>query len=253
MMWRVLAASERGVSHEQSDAPCQDAHAWIELAPDMVICAVADGLGSAPRSEEGSRLAADTAVQAIRAALKESTPSSEDDWRSLLSSAFTRTADALRAKAAEVVETVEAFDTTLIVSVSTSDWTASAHVGDGAVVIWRDDDVVETFSAPEHNEYANIVTPITVPNLINVMRIRVERHRSRGFAMITDGLQPLTINHATDVAYDGFFRPLFNDLRAMPASASEADVEDLRAFLRSPRVNERTTDDKTLLWAVRGA
>jgi hypothetical protein len=252
-MWKVLAASERGVSHEKSDTPCQDALQWQTAGADAIVCAVADGLGTAPRSGHGSRLAADTAVAFLRDRILQLPPSSEDEWRSVLEAAMTAAADALRSAAGADDETVESFDTTLLIVAMTDEWTASAHVGDGAVVVWQSPDVLRTFSAPERNELANIVTPITVPNLKEIVRYRIERRAFDGIALLTDGLQPLSINGETDAPYVGFFGPLFSDLSNMQHEPEPTDVEDLKAFLQSPRVNQRTSDDKTLLWVVRSA
>lgn len=68
--WRIIGESVRGASHERTDLPNQDAIQW---SPENggalpLILSVSDGHGSAKyfRSDMGSRLAVDTAVEVIR-------------------------------------------------------------------------------------------------------------------------------------------------------------------------------------------
>ena len=67
--------------------------------------------------------------------------------------------------------------------------------------------------------------------------------------MLTDGLQPLALNYAAKAAHAPFFVPMFRPLRVAPSGATV--LAALRNFLDSPRVNERTDDDKTLILATR--
>lgn len=66
--WRILGASLAGSSHLAAGLPCQDAHGWRELPGGVWLAAVADGAGSAPRSDEGAALAVDAALEALAAA-----------------------------------------------------------------------------------------------------------------------------------------------------------------------------------------
>lgn len=55
-MVRVVATSVRGPAHAKEGLPCQDA--WLAVAsPHASLAVVCDGLGSRPRSREGSRAA----------------------------------------------------------------------------------------------------------------------------------------------------------------------------------------------------
>ncbi|MXZ91455.1 MAG: protein phosphatase 2C domain-containing protein [Chloroflexi bacterium] len=56
--WRVALATAAGASHLRDRIPNQDAAAYrlVEIGDSqVVIVAVADGAGSAPRSQEGSQ------------------------------------------------------------------------------------------------------------------------------------------------------------------------------------------------------
>src|SRR4028119_1553063 len=77
LYWRVVAASVRGKSHEKVGQLCQDAHHWEKLPEGVLVATVADGAGSATLGKVGAIIAAQTAVETIRA--KAPTPCSTDD------------------------------------------------------------------------------------------------------------------------------------------------------------------------------
>src|SRR6185436_9273324 len=86
-LWRLLGASVTGTSHLKSGLPCQDAHACRAL-PGGVILAVADGAGSAERSAEGARCAADSVLTALEASLADGWPADPSPWRELFTQAY---------------------------------------------------------------------------------------------------------------------------------------------------------------------
>jgi hypothetical protein len=70
-------------------------------------------------------------------------------------------------------------------------------------------------------------------------------------ALLTDGLQTIALNYQQHTAYEPFFKGLFAPLRTAEEGCSRELSESLAAFLASPRVNEKTDDDKTLVLASR--
>ena len=67
--WRIASATSAGSAHLKNGLPNQDAvfHALVETSRHQVaIAAVADGAGSATRSDEGSQIAAAAAVNDSR-------------------------------------------------------------------------------------------------------------------------------------------------------------------------------------------
>lgn len=63
--WRVIGRSVAGSAHVARNLPCQDALAWRELPDGRLILAVADGAGSAARSELGAAAAVEAMVEAL--------------------------------------------------------------------------------------------------------------------------------------------------------------------------------------------
>ncbi len=68
--WRIVGASVRGASHLRSGLPNQDAIRWLPESGSglPLVLAVSDGHGSAKcfRSDEGSRLAVETATEIVQ-------------------------------------------------------------------------------------------------------------------------------------------------------------------------------------------
>src|SRR5260370_37962124 len=77
--WRLLGASVTGIAHTKGGLPCQDAHAYREVAG-CALLAVADGAGSAERSAEGAQCASHAAPAAMAAALAGGCPATPDPW-----------------------------------------------------------------------------------------------------------------------------------------------------------------------------
>jgi hypothetical protein len=77
----------------------------------------------------------------------------------------------------------------------------------------------------------------------------VWRGQAAHLALFSDGLQMLALKMPEGTPHAPFFGPLFR----FAASAEEDGpaVGTMEAFLRSPRVTQRTDDDLTLVIAIR--
>jgi serine/threonine protein phosphatase PrpC len=82
--WRFLGVSVQGTSHLEKNTPCQDAHTCLQTPNGELLLAVADGAGSAERSQEGAQLAVKQAVSTLMSALQSDVPDSESGWREMI-------------------------------------------------------------------------------------------------------------------------------------------------------------------------
>ena len=200
--WRVAAATAAGASHVRNNVPNQDAVAHQLVATDrgqVVVVAVADGAGSAARSDEGSRIAADTAVAdgcgRHRSTAGGGFPSQH--WAtSLVRRAVKRAKDAVVRYSEEQSVSSGEFASTLIVAFAGSRLLAAAQVGDGAVIAFNiGDGTARTLCAAHSGEYANETTFITSRSRPD--RIAAVGHASGldydSLALTTDGLQNLAL------------------------------------------------------------
>jgi hypothetical protein len=245
MTWRAYGASVRGSGHARLGLPCQDAHGWRPLAGG-IACAVADGLGSAARADEGARRAVAAALGALVANLPQDGAAADPAaTEGGIRAAFAAARAALAEAATDAP--LRDYATTLLLAAATDAWTAVGQIGDGAVVgRWRDGRL-ETLSEPQRGEYANEVLPLTADDALDRLRIQVWRTPVEALALFSDGLQALALDLAGGTPFERFFAPFLGAL-ADPFD-STATGERLAAFLDTPRVCARTDDDKTLLVA----
>lgn len=243
-MWKIIGASIIGTSHLRAGLPCQDAHGY-RVWKSGVITAVADGLGSATKSDEGARLAVGTVLDLLENDLTIHSPANNEDWSEVLASAFAVARQRLEQAAETSSLPLREYGTTLLVAIVTSDRLAVGHIGDGAVVALIEEDRLETISAPQRGEYANEVAPLTAKNALDLVRFSVHSISVRAVALLSDGLQNLCINTVTGAPYAPFFSPFFNGINQV-IDTTEAS-EQLAEFLASERICSKTDDDKTLV------
>ena len=243
--WVVIGASVQGSGHIRLGTPCQDTHAHQIINNSRLIAVVADGLGSAERSEVGSRLAVASAVEFLRQQLIGPGPNNEQDWINLLRQCFQVARSRLELEAAHTQMPLRVYATTLIAVVLDDDWLACAQIGDGAVVAGLPDGQLELVSGPQNEEYVNVTYPLTMPDMESAAQFTAWQAGYNAVALMTDGIQHISIRSVDGLPHGPFFEPLFRQLPGIKdcrkASQSLAD------FLASTPICAKTDDDKTLL------
>ena len=154
---RAYGASKRGRSHEITGKPCQDSsHFGLHpLFSNVAILIVADGVGSAERSEEGSRLAVDT----VRAFLESSKPPFTPE---MIREAYQKAWEAIDKHTEEGTGWPCDYDTTLSTAVfdAESGKIVYGHSGDGAILAIGLDGIVRSLTVPQKGAEANSVKPL---------------------------------------------------------------------------------------------
>ncbi|MCC6620909.1 MAG: protein phosphatase 2C domain-containing protein [Deltaproteobacteria bacterium] len=252
MTWKVVAASVIGADHVRAAMPNQDAaRVQIVAHPDgeRLVVAVADGAGSARHAEVGARLACETAVAWLASEVM-----IVDD--ATLGGRLVAAVQAAIAEAAATSGTTPRDHAcTLLAAVVAPDWAAFVHVGDGGIVI------AEPTSGsfgwifwPDKGEHANETSFVTGASAASDLAVAWRRGAVDEVALFSDGLERLALDFQAKTAHPSFFGPMFAAVRALPAGDEGerlAAERDLAGFLGSARVNERTSDDKTLVLATR--
>lgn len=100
-------------------------------------------------------------------------------------------------------------------------------------------------------DYADQVPFADPPEAAERLEFELVNERVDEVALFTDGLQNLALHFQTQTAHTPFFRPMFEWLRPAPEGRREKLSASLAAFLDSPKVNDCTDDDKTLILATR--
>lgn len=108
----------------------------------------------------------------------------------------------------------------------------------------------EVPSWPAHGEYASSTYFVTDDPEPRLQFNSVEGEFTE-LAMFSDGIERLALDFLSKSASDRFFNPMFAPLARLGPGRDRALSATLRQYLDSPRVLERTDDDKSLILARR--
>lgn len=252
--WRYAAASVVGTSHVAAGVPCQD-HAMVtsvpvHTPPAALLAVASDGAGSAA-------FAADGAEEACRAFMEYAglgmplighRPDMAADFEA-------RSLDDVRANiervAGERGAAIGAFACTLLGAVVGDDAALFFQVGDGAIVYRIEDGGWRVAIAPERGGYVNETDFVTRRDAAAKLRMARVLARVSEIALVTDGIEMMSIDQKTGTAHGPFFEHVIGALRGEAAGHSAAHSDWLAGFLDSAMVNRRTDDDKTIVVASR--
>lgn len=226
-MVRVVATSVRGPAHVKEGLPCQDS--WLAVsAPRASLAVVCDGMGSRPRSREGSR----AATLAVR-----------DAWRLWQRSPFGVVEDLIRILEATWririgrVAPDEASTTCLFYAEDGHGRAAQAQLGDGLIARRTADGAVSVH--PSHSEGFGLTHALGIPHSL----------ADWSFAFV----EPLAPQERLVLATDGVSEDLDTDRIADLANwvadevgAAKHPARTLARELRNWPVPHHR-DDKTLL------
>jgi hypothetical protein len=246
--WQVLGASVAGAGHVRSGQCCQDAHQWRSLPGDGIVLAVADGAGSAPHAEVGSACVVQVVVE--MAATRLAQPGfAPDAWSDLAQQLFQEARQAVEREAAARSLPLSDLATTLLVAVMTPTAVAAAQIGDGAIVARVAEDRWLAITRPPVTEYCNETTFLTSGPSVTGLQVAVHPGPVTGLAAFSDGLQLLALKMPQAEPHVPFFAPLLR-FATLVGDRTRGEAQ-LRGFLQSPRVAQRTDDDLTLVLAAR--
>lgn len=178
-----------------------------------------------------------------------------DEMADTVQNSLLAAAGTVRKYAAASGEKYRDYHTTLLGIIANHNGTAITRIGDGGIVILCRPDIGlppawETALPPQQGEYANSTWYITQDKPEHRLDVKTYCPGSvDAVAMFTDGLQNLCLVRETEQPFAGFFDQ-FARWQTQPASPLDR-YQELRRFLTSRRVQDRTDDDCTLLLARR--
>jgi hypothetical protein len=244
----VFGASVVGPLHVQKSIPCQDACAFESLPPESAVIAVADGLGSASRSDIGATEAVRVAVQTAKEMIL-GQQIEESKLGGVVRAAVASARKAIEDKAIEEQCSVRDLACTIIVVAIRGDSMTVAHIGDGAVVASTVDGL-RIISPPGESEYANEVVPLTSKDWEESLRIVPLVTGVQCLGVFTDGCQRAALRKSADglQPFDRFLGPIFSFAQELEDLAE--GEEEIRALLSSQKICDNSEDDKTLILAV---
>lgn len=253
--WRYIAASVIGTSHAKAGGTCQDANdCQIYALPSgekVLAVAVADGAGSAVCGGEGAARTCRALVGLVDEHL-DSGRTVEQITRATVSSWIATVQNILEEEAKAVARERRDFACTILGLIVDDSCAACLQVGDGVIVLADSEEhAYGHVFWPDRGEYANTTHFVTEDDASEHLQFESVKRRVMEVALLTDGLQSIALNYQQRSAHEPFFKGLFAPLRTAEEGCSRELSDSLASFLTSPRVNEKTDDDKTLVLASR--
>lgn len=242
--WKVAGCSTPGTAHLRRGRFCEDSFGSL-VSDDLLGIAVADGAGSAAQAALGSKLAVRTALLALRDQHLNCSITANNAKEALVA-ACRQTLNTLCDRAAEIGAEPRDLACTLIVVIARRNFVFAAQVGDGAVVLKDDDGNLHCLTTPTNGEFANETILMGCSQTLDVQICSFEKYPLKSIAVFSDGLQRLSLRMPECEPHVQFFQPLFERLQHLTEPGMEKFLQE---FLVSPRVNNRTDDDKTLVTA----
>jgi hypothetical protein len=177
-------------------------------------------------------------------------PATDEEWSGTLLAAALAARTAVEAEADLREIEVRELASTLILAAAYPSGIAVAQIGDGAAVVRDLGGELSAITIPQNGEYLNETIFLTSPSAVETAQVVVWRGQPAQFALFSDGLQTIALSAKESAPYAPFFEPLFRFANGV-TDQSRAELE-LAEFLKSPRFEQRTDDDLTLVLATLG-
>jgi hypothetical protein len=251
--WSYAGSSVVGHSHLSTNVPCQDKHRLrTSQNGNWIAISVSDGAGSAEYAEKGAEITSEhfcTELIKLSHELESKTPG---EW---INDFVVECVLNVRKELRNIAhgEDLKKFHCTLVAALMGPTGGFAIHIGDGAIfggAIGSPDiaGFVElnnnfVISKPENGEYSNETYFITESNWIKHLRI-TPLPKLDWIIGCTDGGASLLLEGETEVK-PTFLCPF------LERQINEKDSHYINEVISDPKANKLTTDDKTIVVAIR--
>lgn len=253
--WRYASASVIGQAHINQKTVCQDRLLCrtIETENDgeVLIAVVADGAGSTSHGQIGAEVACETFVSQVTDFLHSGNArvnSLNEDfgrlWIRFFQAKIKRIAD-------DEKKEIRDFASTLIGAVGGENETVFFQVGDGGAV-FSINGKTESYRfgiEPTESEYVNATEFLTDENAAGSLRFVLIKEKIEDLILFSDGIFAVAVDYQKNKPHEPFLMPMIAPLRN--GNSANGLNEKLENFLASPKMNEKTDDDKTIILASR--
>ena len=249
MSWRVFAAAAIGKSHIDANIPCQDAFAHAVVG-DTLVAIVCDGAGSHVLSHEGAAMVSAQVVEQLSQGSNAAGRARQDieTFRADVVAAVASARAAMEARTLAANTGFSDYSCTLVGVLADAEGGFFFHIGDGLGVARGADAADCALSLPENGEYANETYFVTGDVWQEHLRVTRIPHATTCAALMSDGAMPFVMAKGNGALYAPFMDPVERFL----STSSESDGSAaLLGTLTDPRTYRITSDDKTLLIALR--
>lgn len=255
--WRVAQASAIGLAHINQNTECQDRFACrtIKTAGDgeVLIAVVADGAGSTTDGQIGAEVACAIFAEEVidflnakNASLKSLNEEFGRRWISYFQEKIGETALANKKELRD-------YASTLVGAVIGRTSAVFYQIGDGGIV-FSSSGAPQSYRfaiAPVEAEYVNVTDFVTDETAVERLRFELVEEAIEDLILFSDGIYAVAVDYQNNRPHEPFLMPMIAPLRN--GGALDGLNEKLENFLASPKINEKTDDDKTIILASRAA
>lgn len=250
--WRVAGTSVTGAYHSLKDEACQDRH-LVHVTPGGVLIAiVSDGAGSARFGGEGAAMLCEAVSASLVRLIGRGKPKPSRTLLRKACKAVQLGVEFARARAlteAPADASLYDYHATLVgAAMIPGVGGLFFHIGDGAALAMRPGGEPWILSAPHNGEYSYETYFFTEPNWKRNLRFKLVSPGYDTIFVMTDGVTDLGLKTVAGEPqpFIAFFDPIGRYLATVSRDEGEAA---LAGTLDTPAARERSTDDKTLVWA----
>lgn len=253
--WRIAHASAIGLAHINQNTICQDRFACETLETiadgEVLIAVIADGAGSTTHGQIGAEIACEiftTEAADFLSAKDASVKSLTADFGKLWISYFHQ-------KIAEISQKdkkeLRDYASTFVGAVIGKNCAVFYQIGDGAIVFLSSgaEKSYRFAIAPVEAEYVNVTDFVTDEKAAESLRFELLEEAIEDLILFSDGIYAVAVDYQINQPHEPFLMPMIAPLRN--GNAPQDLNEKLEKFLASPKINEKTDDDKTLILASR--
>ena len=252
--WRIAHASAIGLAHINQNTECQDRFACrtVKTAEgEVLIAVVADGAGSTTDGQIGAEVACEVFAEEIvdflnskDASVKSLTADFGRRWISYFQQKIGETA-------LENKKELRDYASTLVGAVIGAECAAFYQIGDGGIV-FSASGAPESYRfaiAPVEAEYVNVTDFVTDETAAERLRFELVEEKIEDLILFSDGIYAVAVDYQKGAPHEPFLMPMIAPLRQ--GAAVNGLNQKLENFLASPKINEKTDDDKTIILASR--
>jgi hypothetical protein len=246
--WTVTCASIIGSSHLSHGGEKQDSIAVVEDKNGNVAFCLSDGAGSSKKSKLSSSFTSQFIAERLSELPSMIEQKGTGSW---INDYIIQCVIDLRAFLFEEFSTYDLVDyhCTLVSGVLFDKTCLVAHIGDGAVLsgtsVTKNNECLLNkklyFSEPENGEYINETYFLTEPHWLKHLRVKAFSNVSWLIAGTDGGIDLLSVG---DHLQDQLVLELLSKFANFPSPERDQSLERI---MSSPKADEKTNDDKTLL------
>ena len=238
-----FAYSQRGSSHVDYNKPCQDRCKLVTTKNNVIIAAMADGLGSAALSHYSANMAVHAVCDYLKNEVEQVSNVKEKVNQTFLFGVMQKALDEIQAFTEKYQLLAISFDTTLTIAVYVDKTLYIAHCGDGGVIVKDEDGKIELVTKRFNGEKASSVFPLSA-GMTHWQYVELNRP-VESFIMATDGVLDSLLDDGGKVN-ESILAPIV-DMNLMNRREVKLLRDDYYNFMNHDVYRHINKDDITLI------